>query len=487
MTGIVLHTAVSSQRSRRLLALFQSLSLPLVLLAIINACGRPGEGDKDEKAGFDGDTSDVLGAITSQSGGQSDMQGWILVLMDRDTGLARVAEVDGAGLYRLKKVPVGSVYTLVLLSPDFIVTSVLSMPSPVQNTIRQFFQLKASTMPRIINQGDIIIFENVDKIAPTKDLAADADGDMIPDGSAGFGLTAGGMPQFALGDLDGDGTTDNLDADIDGDGVINRFDPDDDGDGVLDVVDLDSDGNLNADSQEQLTDVYYKQGVEWVAITYEKMPLTGTTDKTTLTFTTKLNAGFEPPISVNVRGSNSLLNSATVEYIDEETGEESSQAFIDRALFDDGLNEDGSPDDLVFARKITLGKGVKPRPNQAFFVQLAYGSTGDPWFVEFPYTLPNIKTKAIAARFDKSTKTVNLVGNPFNALQEYLWTVKIYNAEGLLVDTSTPILGSQSKTQVVKEHLVEAGDHTFRVVAQLLDRVPGYASFKVNTPLTPLK
>jgi hypothetical protein len=372
------------------------------------------------------------------------------------------------------------------MTPDYVVSSVLSMPSTVQNTIRQFFQLQAVTLPRIINQGDIIVFENLTNISVVGDLAADADGDAVPDGVAGFGLTSLNGPGFALTDLDGDGIVDEQDADIDGDGIANWFDPDDDGDGVLDVVDLDANGNLIPDMNEQMTDVFFKQGLEWLSVGFEETPV-GTSTKSTLKFVAKMNTAFASPIAIQVRGSPGLLGSAIVEYVDSETLEESSQAFLDRRLFDDGANEDGSPNDYVFARRVTLAENAKPRPNQVFFIQLAYGSDTAPWFVEFPYTVPNVKTRAITARFDKSTRTVNLVGNPFGTLQEYMWTVSVFNADGLLVDASPPILGVQSKTRVMKEHLVEAGDHTFRVVAQLLDRVPGYPSFKVSSPEYPLE
>ncbi len=461
-----------------------SASWALLGFVLVTACGKAGETTSDQQLSLNGQAADIIGSISTQSGGQSDMRGWIVVLVDRDSGLSRVAEVDAAGIYRLRQVPTDKAFTIVLLTPDFIVNSVLSLPSPVQNTIRQFFSIQSSVLPRLINRGDVVVFDKIEGISVTNDLAADADGDGVPDGMAAFGLAA--SPGASNSDLDADGTPDNVDADIDGDGVINWFDPDDDGDGLLDVVDLDANGNLVMDSQEQTIDVFFKQGLEWVSATVEKTP-EGATQKTTIQLATKMNTLYAAPLAITVRSAANILNSATVEYVDSETGEESSQAFLDRRLFDDGHNEDGSENDYLFGRKITLAAGVSLRSNQMLFIQMAYGDPADPWFVEFPFLLPAIKPKSITARFDSSTRTINLIGNPFSNLQDYLWTVKVFDPDGLLLHSSVPVLGSQTKLQVISEDLLDTGTYTFRVMAQLLDRIPGYPSFIINTPSYDLK
>src|SRR5690606_31600336 len=104
---------------------------------------------------------------------------------------------------------------------------------------------------------------------------------------------------------------------------------------ILDVVDIDSDGNMIQDTQEKTSDVYFKKGVEWISITLEKTPVSTKTE-TTLKFVTKLNEQYTTPNSVSIRGSKSLLKAAKVKQIDPDTKVESSKAFLDGQLFDDG-------------------------------------------------------------------------------------------------------------------------------------------------------
>ena len=39
----------------------------------------------------------LVGSITSQTGNQADMAGWVIVLLDKETDIARVAEISSAG------------------------------------------------------------------------------------------------------------------------------------------------------------------------------------------------------------------------------------------------------------------------------------------------------------------------------------------------------------------------------------------------------
>jgi hypothetical protein len=100
------------------------------LLLIIYACGGGGGGSESSETPTDTSTyTDVRGSILGVFGGQAQMAGWVLAAVERDTGVARVAEVDGNGIFVFQKVNTSIAHTLVLLSPNYIVTSVLSMES----------------------------------------------------------------------------------------------------------------------------------------------------------------------------------------------------------------------------------------------------------------------------------------------------------------------------------------------------------------------
>lgn len=469
---------------------------------VVVACGNAGTSEKS--ASDLGPVANIRGSVASQSGNQSDMQGWVVALIEKDSEIARVAEVDSAGLYTLKGVSASRVYTIVLLSPTYIVSSVLSHPGIAANTVRQFFAITSATLPRLIHKGPIVTWQNESGIQVQKDAATDVNADGIPDGIAnvigielalagdggadsdsehpergpiGFGLLA--APK-SVTDFDKDGIKNILDPDIDADGLVNVFDPDDDGDGLLDIFDQDSDGDLIADSLQTDHDLFFPQGVEWVMVKFEMEPTGDGAFKSSLTFFTKLRDGGPMPTAVQIRGAPHLLADANVEAIAED-GAVVEQAW-DRRLLDDGKSEDAAADDLLFGRKIILPADKVPTYHQSVFFQLAFGAGENQWFMEFPYTFAPVTPKAIKSTYEKFSGQVSLSGNPFGDIQDFLWTANIFDAEsGLKVYTTEGNTGTVRSVAIPANIFEEGKTYQYDVTAQVLDRVPGYVAYTIKS------
>lgn len=451
------------------------------LVLIICSCG--GGGGSSESSETPTDTAsytDVRGSILGVFGGQAQMAGWVLAAVERDTGIARVTEVDGNGIFVFQKVNTAAAHTIVLLSPNYIVTSVLSMESAEENTIKQFFFFRSDVLPTLIDRGRIITFQNLEGIEATADLASDQDADGKPDGLQSLSITQkhSSLMLAELGsdvDTDEDGTMNHLDADIDGDGLINAFDPDDDGDAILDVLDRDANEDTISDSTQTSIDLFFKNIVEWIAVQYELDVLTAGADPVaTLSFTTKLRPDVVPN-SLQIRGPNALLNGST--YKKKEADDQTDVLEWDRLLNDDGKSQDSAEGDKLFAQKITLSPGKVPRAHQSVFFQVVMGDASAPWSFEFPFTFPNLTLGTITAQYDSNTRSVQMVGNPFGSTQDFIWMLNVFDKKGVKVYTSEASTGENRIVVIPASSIEEGEEYTFKVVAQVLDKVPGYPAY----------
>lgn len=468
--------------------------LPVITLVVVSlmwiiSCGNTGDGAISDGTNYEGGRADVKGAVLGQFGGQAQMAGWIIAAVERDYNIARVAEVNENGLFELKQVFIDRPYTLALLSPNYIVSSVLSLPSEIDLTIKQFFNFRSTVMPTIIDRGKVINFQTFNGIEPVNDLASDQDGDGKPDGVQSLSLALGDTQRRStlaltndpgdIADVDLDGTVNNKDPDIDGDGVINVFDSDDDGDAIFDIFDIDANGDNEADFNQSNTDMFFKEGIEWLTVQYELDYEDANTAVASLTFSAKLYPNTQP-FQVQIRGSQSLLNGSTYNVTD--SSGIATETEWDRLLHDDGKSEDGGAGDRLFAQKIKLQSGKKPKSNQAVFFQLAFGSSNNAWFLEYPFTFPSVSVSGITAQYDANTRIVQLIGNPFGAIQDFIWLVNIYNESGQKIYGSDPQQGT-SRTTTIPDNILESGTtYTYKVVAQVLDKVPGYSSFVTYSP-----
>jgi hypothetical protein len=448
-------------------------------------CGSPGDRPK-ETCALCGTLNDIRGSIGTKSGSQAQMVGWVIAAFERDTGIARVSEIDNAGLFSWGSVRTDQAQTVAMMTPDYILQAVASVPSGGDKAVQQFFFIQKPIIPKLINSGPIVTFQNFDGIKLSKELAADQNGDQIPDGAAhiqGISLTQGP----SANDTDLDGVPNFRDPDIDGDGVINGIDPDDDGDGIRDAFDADQNSDLLNDAARggDNFDLYFKEGVEWIAVQYESKPKDdSTTIETTLKFTTKVRSDVTPN-SVQIRGAPSLLNAATY-FAPDAAGQMSVQPW-NRLLQDDGVSEDSGAGDRLFAKKVNLSAGKSPRSYETIFFQLVFGPQDKPYYLEYPYIFPDVKTSAISAQYDANTRTVLLVGNPFGDVQDFVWTITVWDSKGKSVWTSQAVVGTTRQFQV-QENIIAPGEtYKYSVVAQTLDKIPGYPSYTIHSVKYDLK
>lgn len=479
----------SSRRVEQPVSYLRNITALIMVSGFFVACGEPGQ-TESASCGLCGDFNDITGSIRSKTGSQSAMTAWVMASFEHDTSIARVAEVDNAGLYTLRQVNTDDSQTLALFTPDYILTAVLSIKGAQEKTINQFIRFDRQNLPLLINNGPIIEFQDFNGLKIERDLAADADGDGIPDGSVSLGassVTAAGLhlqgtatPQPI--DTDADGVLNANDPDIDGDGIINVLDPDDNGNGILDVFDGDANGDLMNDTQPGAnnTDLYFKQGVEYIAVQFNMAPKEdGSGLATTLKFTTKVRDEVTPDV-VQIRGAPSLLNGSTYNAKDS-TGAVSVQAW-NRQLFDDGASDDGSPGDRLFAKSIDLAAAKTPRAHEAVFFQLGFNTTTNPYFIEFPYIFPDLKPSAVTSAYEKNSRMVLLLGNPFGPdVQDFIWLINVFDSNNVNVWQSQSIPASNRQFPIQENIMVTGQTYKYSVTAATLDKIPGYPAYTISS------
>jgi hypothetical protein len=459
----------------------------------LTACGSAGSSDSSDPEGTSGGSS-VHGTVVGSNGDQSALANWAVALIERDTGIARVAVLDSAGLFHLSKVNMDQPVTLVLLTPDFKFTSVLAMTSPISNTVKQYF-MPQTNLPKLIHRSQIMTFFSEDDIIKTDDISVDGDADLIPDGldpdalalrraAAGLNLVQGTGAQH---DFDKDGVPDVKDPDIDGDGIPNWFDTDADGDLIPNAFDGDANGNIVNDATETEAPQYFKDGIEFLAVQVERAIERAGTVTSTVTIAGKVRDGVAP-LAIDVRGAPSLFNGATINNITKNADGEDEiiPSAWDKRLMDDSLSNDGAKDDRVYARKVELQTGKVPKTEQVLFVRLAFGDSAAPWFVEFPYTFPDVTTKDIEVRYDRTLKRVTLVGSPYGSQKSFTWYVDVIGTideKTATVHTSPELNGENTTTYVLPTATLESGaKYKIRARAQAKDKVPSYPSYIVTSP-----
>jgi len=481
-----------------LLSIASLLSLPLTILAL-SACGNTGQ-SSSEACSLCGVLNDLRGALSTKTGSQAQMSGWLVATFEHRSGIARVGEIDDAGIYNLSRVRTEKAQTMALFSPDFILQAVLSIPGTVDKTIKQFVSFRKGQIPRLVNNGPVLTFENLTGLTVQPFTAGAQAGDGTPDGAAKFTASSIKLtdepevtPQKTVSaplallagvtsPLDRNGIANNLSPDGDGDGLINWLDADDNGNGILDIFDLDQNGDLINDLTPagQNTDQWFTAGIESLAVSFELTPKEDASsgNLTTMSFTTKIRNDVAP-IAIQVRGASALFNAATV------SGKDSAGNIVTQA-WDGKLNDDGSGQS-VYSRTVNLANGAAPRAYQAVFIQLVFGKAEAPYYIEFPWIFPPIKVAAITAQYDANTKQVQLVGNPFGAVQDFVWSITVTNSKGATVWTSKAIPGSTRQFAVQANVLDEAETYKFAVIAQSLDKVPGHAAYAIRSPKYDMK
>ncbi len=430
------------------------LLVPVFFLGLSN-CGGNGTSEQNTELPT---SVEVSGTITTQFGSQSQMAGWFLVAQPQDKLFSQVAEIDSSGNFVFKNFMASRNQTFVLLSPDRLFSSVLAMESAEATAVRQFFKYKGQGFPALIHKGPVINFQTLDNLEVNSSFLAQAsDGDGVPDGikSVGLRMKTGIAPQF--------------NDDDDGDGILDVLDGDSDGDGSLDVVKTGS------------NDLYFSEGVEYIGMQTQVEPQTGSSDKISLIFKTKLKAGVSPS-SVSIRAPDSIFSDASTTQQDATTGELTTSNSWDKTLADDGLNNDGAANDKLFQKTVILGASKSLRARQVLFFQLNFGD-GTVW--EYPVTVPNITLGSVSTAFDQTTRVVSISGTPFDTFEDYSWSVTVFDATtGKRLFTSKLIAGTIKDYTIPEAIFTSGNSYTLQVTTQTPERLPGFPSYVVFSAKT---
>lgn len=452
-------------------------------MVFVGACGKGG------KSGAKATTTssiDVTGSLAGQTGSSSELEGWVIALVDAATGEARSSEIAADGTFSFKSARKDKVYTLALFNIDYRLTALLSMvAAETESKVYQYFKLKEKDLSRIVFKGQSMEIGNTDKVTMMTYVASDEDADGIPDGMESAsslavtpekdGPSAKSLPSFSLSDsdTDADGVSNDSDPDIDSDGLPNIFDSDDDGNDTLDVFDLDANSDLVLDSAQKIGDTYFTDGVEFALgqVFYKS------DGALNLRFSVKVSTTGEKPKSVQLLGPDTFLDDSRI-VTQSDSGAEEATDIWDRTLSDTGDSFDDAADDGLYSVKVKIKSGKKLKANQTFFIRLNYGN----YSRDFPYMFPDLSVDEVSFSYASASRRVTKSGEPFGEDEEsYVWSVSVFNEDGALVHSSATMDATEKRYTIPADDISADESYTARIYAQSLEKVPGFPTYIIES------
>ena len=459
-------------------------------------CGSMGAGGGDSAASDLGAAvyQDVAGVIKSDTGSSTELVGWIIAFIERDSAIARTGTVDVLGNYRISSLAVNRPQTIALLNTSYHLEAVLSMVGTESNKIHQFFTITGATVPTLVHNGSVVTFVDPQSLSFTTDLASDANGNGIPDGMDGT-LRLAALGRSGLHLLDGSGSSINYNSpDINGDGLINVLDPDANGNGILDIFDPDicGDGVENAATQVHFPgSQYFPEGFDWLAVQVTQQMLTQGIVSTLLQISVKIQPGIVPS-AVRVEGASALLSGAKSVAISATSGAQTT-ADWDGTLADDGANQDGVAGDGLYGRLIALDGVKTPKANQLIFIVLETNENGVVMVRKYPYMFSAIKAGTITGSWVKATRTMTLGGTLFTnfatgtAITDFKWSLHLFNSSNVEVFSSDPVPGTTNYYVVPASYLDTGATYTAYLAARSLAKIAGYPAWVLKSVTIPLQ
>ena len=449
-------------------------------------------GESTQEVGL-GSLATITGSISNYSGTQGDMEGWVVLLIDVDTGIARSGTINSQGQYSFKGVYSGLTYTLALLSPSLVLRAVLSQP--VEGGLKMYFKLNGqSSIPLLIHNGPGLYWQDYDEIKLMGATFPDSDSDGVPEEvlksltSVDLSLTNKTGNDDKAFDLTMTSTRSSRD--IDGDGLINILDHNIDGDSssvgtLFNEFDSDSNGDASNDILQKATGAYFSRGVDWAVVNYHIIPSSSSGSNRSIFFGIKIkseNLANVKSVSIKRLPSLPVLEEATILSA---SGEASDEAWNGK-LLDNGKNDDGASEDGLYGRSVSLKSGSVPLSNQVIIFEVKYSS----WTQEFIYVFPPITPVEPEPTYSSLDRSVIFNGEttpPFGAQLSFQWIVKVYNVDS--EDNSTIVYSSQALAGtaalfILPDNIIETDKtYTYKVIAQTQEKVPGYSVFNSHSEL----
>jgi hypothetical protein len=371
-----------------------SLAAAFGLMAV--SCGQAGD-SAGSSAGTTALTGlkTITGSIEPQTGDLSELENYIVGLVEKETGIVQFDSDDGIsakGVFQLESVRTSEIQTAFELSPDYIfLASHLTNSKNGATSAKNFayFKLNSTTMPLLRDDRPYLRFLNA---------AADAPSEISFDTS--FATTTSAVDEDATQVVASRLT---FDPNTDKGGIPSVFDIDDDNDDSDDIF------PTSAKESKSTGDIAtFPEIIEYFNVRVDVLPSLSGDDPATpaylLHFTTKMREGVFPT-SVKINGADSLLkNSTVVKYTDGEpvTG---GSSFSKRELKDDGLSEDGAEGDNVYGRRVVIVESdtvAPPQKHQVVFLQVTFGSGSSATTMSFPYTFALAPSEIDLAAMDAS-------------------------------------------------------------------------------------
>ena len=124
----------------------------------------------------------ITGKIVSPTGINSIFTKWVVVLISATTGISRISTIDNTGSFNFKHVNMNDTYTMVLLSQDYKLNSVLAHKQ--DQGLVQYFKFKNYYQaPRIVYKGLVFNLSNSDIVDfDSKYITSDTNNNGVPDG-----------------------------------------------------------------------------------------------------------------------------------------------------------------------------------------------------------------------------------------------------------------------------------------------------------------
>ena len=447
-------------------------------LALLSGCGNVGESPATS-CDLCGTYNDISGVISSAEGSLSAMQGWVIATIERDTGISRVEPIsNNAGKYKFKKVRTNIAQTLALLSPNYRLQAVLSMPGTDSKNIRQWLRYNSTQLPKLINAGNILKFSSTDALDIQGYTVPSQQSDQeLPTGVAKLGLTRSyrltssfnllhsELGAHSLGLLAT--SSKSTSPDYNTNGIVKWLDPyDGDKDGTK--LDIFATGESNP---KQL----FNNVVKYFTVQVSKSADETTKEKLTyLNFSTQLLDGLSPTPTVYIRGSDALIGKSQI------------------SLADDGSGT------KTYTGQVKVPSTATINTFDVLFLELKFGSDSKAWMADFPWVF-SLDLASLPAATDAVAKSAwdsgNLVvTNPFTAsgstdpLNNFTWTVSVYS-DSQLIWTSPSKLFDATKTATNATMTVpkavfnfnSGATYKYSVSLQSDDQIPGTPAYVIQS------
>ena len=95
-----------------------------IVIPFLYVCG--GKKSGGSAAGGGGARVNLAGGVKSATGSQTDMAFWVVAFQEKESGVAKVADLGAPGTYKVNGVLSGRVQTVVMLDSNYKFSSVIA-------------------------------------------------------------------------------------------------------------------------------------------------------------------------------------------------------------------------------------------------------------------------------------------------------------------------------------------------------------------------